>query len=64
MSDEIPEVIPEMTEADWLQGALDSANKRTARVKRQAVDLLLKGAKANRDLAAGLEAAAKTIEEL
>lgn len=47
-----------------LRGALDSANKRTATVKTSAAAFLRKGAAANRDTAAGLEAAAKNVETL
>lgn len=47
-----------------LQSALDTANKRTATVKTAAAASLRKGAAANRDTAAGLEAAAKNVESL
>jgi len=51
-------------EIERLQASLDTANKRTASIKTTAADFLRRGAAANRDTAAGLEAAAKNVESL
>lgn len=51
-------------EVEKLQSALDTANKRTGSIKTTAADFLRRGAAANRDTAAGLEAAAKNVESL